>query len=298
MRTFESFDENRDRANPKKVEELFNFLWPNRAIRAACAKRLARSIQCAHEAGDASWEVTAFDWGIHLNVGQVCVLRLDSDGALVYFRKARGKSVYNAVRVPCDSDWYPLGKIATLPQTVWRRHESFIRAAAKAKKISPFKKSFSKGVLTHLESILDIDLPRPAYLKNSFKGDSQSVRANQYMFQLPDEVRGRGIYEGAQQQVYVNRYERSPKARRACIKYYGHRCMVCETDFEQAYGPIGRGYIHVHHTVPLSDIGARYKVGPVRDLRPVCPNCHAMLHREEPALSIRELQRRRPGKGR
>jgi 5-methylcytosine-specific restriction protein A len=33
-------------------------------------------------------------------------------------------------------------------------------------------------------------------------------------------------------------------------------------------------------------------VHPVKDLRPVCPNCHAMIHRGPgPALSIGELRR-------
>ena len=30
--------------------------------------------------------------------------------------------------------------------------------------------------------------------------------------------------------------------------------------------------IQVHHLVPLSAIGKKYRVDPIRDLRPVCPN--------------------------
>jgi Predicted restriction endonuclease len=66
---------------------------------------------------------------------------------------------------------------------------------------------------------------------------------------------------------------------------------VCGFDFEKRYGAIGVGFIHVHHLVDIASIGGRYQVDPVRDLRPVCPNCHAMLHREKPALSIQELKR-------
>ncbi|MDC9497701.1 MULTISPECIES: HNH endonuclease [unclassified Pseudoalteromonas] len=46
--------------------------------------------------------------------------------------------------------------------------------------------------------------------------------------------------------------------------------------------------MHVHHIVPISDIGDEYQVDPIRDLRPVCPNCHAMLHRKG-NISIKEL---------
>ena len=45
------------------------------------------------------------------------------------------------------------------------------------------------------------------------------------------------------------------------------------------YGELGQGFIHVHHIVPISKIGKEYKIDPINDLVPVCPNCHAMLHR-------------------
>ncbi len=57
----------------------------------------------------------------------------------------------------------------------------------------------------------------------------------------------------------------------------------------EQYGEIGQGFIHVHHLKQLSDVGEGYEVDPVADLRPVCPNCHAMLHRNNPPLSIDEL---------
>ena len=84
--------------------------------------------------------------------------------------------------------------------------------------------------------------------------------------------------EGTVRRVSINRYERSQAARTACIAHHGARCAVCRLDFEDMYGEIGRGFIHVHHIVPVSQIGENYRVDPVRDLVPVCPNCHAMLH--------------------
>ncbi len=42
--------------------------------------------------------------------------------------------------------------------------------------------------------------------------------------------------------------------------------------------------------VPLSEIGQEYKVDPINDLRPVCPNCHTMLHKQNPPLAIEELK--------
>jgi 5-methylcytosine-specific restriction enzyme A len=54
---------------------------------------------------------------------------------------------------------------------------------------------------------------------------------------------------------------------------------VCEFSFEDCYGPLGRNYIHVHHTLELSKVPSGYRVNPVTDLLPLCPNCHAMIHR-------------------
>jgi predicted HNH restriction endonuclease len=91
--------------------------------------------------------------------------------------------------------------------------------------------------------------------------------------------------------VTVNDYERNRAARQACIAHYGCRCLPCGFDFEMFYGELGREFIHVHHIRPLSTVDHEYEVDPVQDLRPVCPNCHAMLHRREPPLRIEELAR-------
>lgn len=87
-----------------------------------------------------------------------------------------------------------------------------------------------------------------------------------------------GLWEGAVDKALVNHYERDRKAREECILAHGCRCAICGFDFEEAYGAMGRHFIHVHHIVPISKIGKGYQVNPVTDLIPVCPNCHAMLH--------------------
>lgn len=106
------------------------------------------------------------------------------------------------------------------------------------------------------------------------------------------EPDGKSYYEGVLHQVTVNSYERDRKARQACISAHGTRCSVCGIDFGEMYGEIGRGFIHVHHTVPLNTIGKGYRVTPDTDLIPVCPNCHAMLHRgmDGEARSVEELK--------
>lgn len=98
--------------------------------------------------------------------------------------------------------------------------------------------------------------------------------------------------EGAKTTVFVNRYERSSIARNKCIEHHGCYCHVCEINFQTTYGEVGKGFIHVHHIIPLSEIDKTYTVDYVNDLIPVCPNCHAMLHRKINGkyLSINELK--------
>jgi 5-methylcytosine-specific restriction protein A len=115
--------------------------------------------------------------------------------------------------------------------------------------------------------------------------------SNSSSFLSPEEISDNNAhYEGGVQQVTVNAYERNTKARKSCVEYYGVSCFVCGFDFSKVYGELGDGFIHVHHLRPLSEIKQQYRVDPINDLRPVCPNCHAMIHRRTPPLSIKELQ--------
>lgn len=109
----------------------------------------------------------------------------------------------------------------------------------------------------------------------------------------PDQVADT-LEEGKRKTISVNIYERNPIARKQCVGYYGAQCQVCNINFEDTYGEIGEDFIHVHHIVPLYEIKKDYIVNPKEDLIPVCPNCHAMLHRKENGiyLSVGQLRER------
>lgn len=111
---------------------------------------------------------------------------------------------------------------------------------------------------------------------------------------IPEEYdRTETFPEGAASSIEVNRYERDPRARQACIEKWVHNCVVCGFNFEARYGELGKGYVHVHHLTDLSTVGDDHEVDPMKDLRPVRPNCHAMLHRDSrPARGIEDLKAR------
>jgi 5-methylcytosine-specific restriction protein A len=108
--------------------------------------------------------------------------------------------------------------------------------------------------------------------------------------EIEDNYEIKGLPEGAVKSSFVNRYERSRYNRSMCLNFHGNNCQVCGINFKDIYGEIGDGFIHVHHTIPVSQLNPGYIINPIKDLVPVCPNCHSMLHRRNPPYSVMELQ--------
>jgi predicted HNH restriction endonuclease len=124
--------------------------------------------------------------------------------------------------------------------------------------------------------------------KNKFK-KSQIELFNEVYLE-DGEFDKENIYlEGSQKYIIVNSYERDPKKRTDCIKKYGFTCYVCGMNFADIYGERGAGFIEVHHTIPLYKI-KEHSSFHVDDLRPVCSNCHSMLHRYRDEITIEELR--------
>ncbi len=108
---------------------------------------------------------------------------------------------------------------------------------------------------------------------------------------FPDDVIGAvSLREGSVRKVCVNAYERNPVARKVCVDHFGPSCVVCGFNFRHVYGDFADGFIHVHHLRPISRIAADYEVDPIEDLRPICPNCHAVIHFRDPPYTIEEIK--------
>ncbi|MBS1723124.1 MAG: HNH endonuclease [Armatimonadetes bacterium] len=117
-----------------------------------------------------------------------------------------------------------------------------------------------------------------------------AVDTNAWVPTTEEEIRQPGFPEGALRVVTVTSYERSSKARAECLRHYGHRCSVCDMDFASRYGQEAARIMHVHHLIPLGQLRSEYVVDPIKDLRPVCPNCHAVIHTQSEALSIERVR--------
>lgn len=139
-------------------------------------------------------------------------------------------------------------------------------------------KEIDRRTFAKLESLLDLAGAKSACAKSSL--DTSRVASEPVLF-----------LEGKSVTTQARRAERNPAAREECIRVHGKVCSVCAFDFQQQYGEIGNGYIQVHHLAPISKSKGPHLLDPAKDLRPLCPNCHAMIHRTDPPMSVDELKR-------
>lgn len=97
------------------------------------------------------------------------------------------------------------------------------------------------------------------------------------------------VSEGKEFVKSVKVRERSRKLRDKAVQYYTVNgkisCDICGFDFHDNYGELGKGYIEIHHKKPVymieSDDQEKVMSEALKNLAPVCPNCHRMLHRRK-----------------
>lgn len=95
--------------------------------------------------------------------------------------------------------------------------------------------------------------------------------------------------EGTTKYYLGKKFERNQKLRDNAVSIHGLYCHVCNFNFEDTYGDLGKNFIEIHHKSPLSNTGEIF-VNPKTDLVPLCSNCHRMIHRNKNnVLSVDEL---------
>lgn len=106
----------------------------------------------------------------------------------------------------------------------------------------------------------------------------------------PSEVDLESAKEGQAHLRFVTTYERNPVYRKAALLIHGTTCKACGFEFGRFYGEYAKGFIHIHHINPVSQIVSPGIINPVTDLVPVCASCHSVIHRrKDKTLTISEL---------
>lgn len=215
------------------------------------------------------------------------------DVLLVYTAAPQSRITYqlNVIKANLSSSEY------IDDEKYWNNRQDYLNKIANTKRIAIFelvRRIPSDERLTH-DNLIKHGL-KTVQVTHRLKGELLdyilSVLPDVYSYRIfPDEVDEKKVMnEGALTRVYVNRYERNPQARRKCIELKGCKCAVCGFDFEEKYGDMGQGFIHIHHITPISSIKKDYQIDYEHELVPLCPNCHAMIHRKDPPYTVDELK--------
>jgi hypothetical protein len=269
------------------IESLFD----NTHARSLVMGLLSDDIRQVASIANDRWGVTLFANGFRLNVGWVeCLVVTADDVRLLVEERSVTKYRRQFIFEGRGYRWAPgcaligIGsdRAADVVPLVTPAHQEALIIASRRPTQPSIQKAHSPAIIDYLRTVMRFDVENPSYVSG------MAARRVRY----PDQALGEGVYEeGSVIRVLVNRFERDDRAREACVAKHGLNCSVCDVKLAHRYGPLMEGFIHVHHTKPLSSARGKRRVDPVRDLRPICPNCHAFVHQEDPPIPIERARK-------
>ena len=201
----------------------------------------------------------------------------------------RYKTVVTAINMSFDE--------ITDDKEFWKNIEQYEKAK---------KDKYCRLVLVN--EVYNESLSLPFLVKNGLPCAPQgpqkvSAELNQYIIQVLDED-GSVLLENSTDEYGEGRKqlkqhmvrERNPKLVQVAKEKFKQRhsgrlfCEICGFDFFLTYGSIGEDYIEVHHKKPVSKMkeGGKTKV---EDVAVVCSNCHRMIHRKKPWLTVEQMKK-------
>lgn len=106
------------------------------------------------------------------------------------------------------------------------------------------------------------------------------------IFLVPYYVEGE--QEGERVSSLTTKVERSLLNRSICLAFHGYNCKACGVSLQEKYGDVAWQFIHVHHLYPIAERGVN-DPDPIRDMVPLCPNCHEVAHLRLPPYTVQEI---------
>jgi len=277
-------------ADPSIAEGVVAEFLPDPRHRLVALRQLVTSADYAATVAPAAWGVTLYRDIFRLNVGMVEVLVAGEDHIRFNCVGMRGvepfvgprfqMADYRSVPNPKCAFVGPIQKFAEVSASLQAPHRRFIDTVGRRKSGEPV--AGSRMTKSHCEGLI-------TYARAFIASPDRSGGATSYWTAGDESSSGTPYIEGGRIALQVNAFERSSAARARCIEHHGRSCVICGFNSRDTYGEDVEGLIHVHHIRPLSEIGESYVVDPISDLRPVCPNCHAVIHSRNPQYSLDEV---------
>jgi hypothetical protein len=145
---------------------------------------------------------------------------------------------------------------------------------------------FSKGEAREVSWSLEFE-----FKKQDTQNDDKLIFSDLVLYWIfylfPYHVEGEE--EGLEKLEISKRYERSKTNRSICLAFHGFNCQACGINMRRNYGTLTHEFIQVHHVEPVSTSGLRI-FDPIRDLVPLCPNCHSVAHLKNPPYTVAEIK--------
>lgn len=301
---------NYEENNP--INQFINSSFPDEEKRMICLNALWESVIIANSFGSNKWGVyfQNDEYKLRLLVGSLIVLTVQDGRIWTALDKEELQADENSYLILNSSDYwtwdtddYPEYKAVPSrngyytpcleSQDMWSLIKRLLshtinKSAQKYLQLKANSQSkHDSDILDFLRKILNKYVPEPDYQSIHKKMDVQ----NSNLLEEVDEAEAEVFFEGAVQKITINIYERDRKARQESINHYGLSCYICKFNFEERYGDAGKDFIHVHHETPLATIGKAYKVNPIKDLKPLCANCHAIIHSRKLAYTVEEVRK-------
>jgi len=124
-------------------------------------------------------------------------------------------------------------------------------------------------------------------IRNLIQNEGEELKRSVISDDELESYEGRVIFK--KHKVYERDQKLVKQKKSNMLKKNGRLfCEVCEFDFNDRYGDRGDGYIECHHNVAISELPNGYKTKQ-DDLTLLCSNCHRMIHRKRPWVTVEEL---------
>jgi hypothetical protein len=304
------------------IDATIKRLWPAQEDQLFVLNQLVASVEFASSIAPKAWSLKLVNTGFNLWIGPVPVMAYETVVHMWPFDETTGRCLVESPVLHLKITLLLQDVDAASLQNIYQPQSnspdfSRIRARGLAQPSHKYAKQVElvKGRLTDEDRqtlAKAISIAQPFHFKfieyaskksnGGFRDTAKFPRVNsKTLFDYAKTVVSSApvaaplleipLLEGDPYSIIASKHERNLEARAACLNHYGMSCVVCNFNFSYFYGDEAKYYVQVHHLTPLAFINSEHAVDPISDLRPVCANCHAVIHLRIPPFTPEEVRK-------